>query len=159
MTKMKGLIVTLALFIGIVSCVGTSHAGGRQNQGWYVTVATGIHTTVFLGKGFVRAIYLTTGTVTSLGDYAMGLVSTPTAANGADQSILTGGPLFQSSAAATPALVFKTTTTISSAADNLNNNWKMGDGLNDFLEVNNFFLRKSCETLGEACKAFIYWSR
>src|SRR3990167_925403 len=136
MKNMKSLIVSLALFIGMV---GFAQAGGRQGQGWEVTIMTGTALTVFEGRGYLRAIINSSGSIVTANDNFIQCYSTvPSVQNGAGTTLIPPS-LFVATAALTPAIMFLSSTTVNSGAigiiNGFNNIWKIGDGESDFVEV------------------------
>ena len=152
---MKRLFVVFALFAGLTALV---KAGGRQGQGWDVTVVTGTHTTIFEGRGYLRKIALSSGTVTGTGEWLVAM-STYGLGNGPQ---LMPGPLAQSTGAVTPPLVFYSTNTLTFTGASLNNSWSIGDCDTCFVEIpgdGGLIIRKSAESSGAANIATVYWSK
>ena len=131
MKTMKGLIVGLALFIGIV---GMAQAGGKQGQGWNVTIVTGTATQIFNGRGYLFKILLSSGNSAAglQGDFLQAYSTAPFAGNGAGQTLIPNN-LFVGTCAVTPPVVFLTTAT--NAGGNLNNQWSLGDCETCFVEI------------------------
>jgi len=155
---MKKLILALALVVGTV---GISKAGGRQGQGWNVTVVTGTAITVFEGRGYVKKIILSSGTTTGQGEYLNAYKSIPTIANGAGAVLMPHG-LFGSTQSIVPSLVYGTTTTVSGTGSRLNNEYGVGDGPNDFIEIPSdgaLHIRQPQQATGGANTATVLWSR
>lgn len=164
MKNMKSLIVALALVIGTV---GIAKAGGRQGQGWNVTIVTGTAATIFEGRGFLKKIVLSSGTTTSSGDYLVAFATAPSPSNGAGISAMPPS-LFMTTAAVTPAIVYNTTSTVAGVGTQINNVWNVGDAPNDFVEIGGdeqtgasfgLHIRQSVQATGQANTAAVYWSR
>ena len=140
MKTMKSFIVGLVLSLGLF---GMAYAGGRQGQGWQVAFMTGtvIDIPATLGVSIkLKAIILSSGSLATSGDNFVQCYSTaPSLANGAGVTLIPNS-LFQATAAVTPAIMFLTSSTVSSTGGltqgvNVNNVWKIGDGETDFLEI------------------------
>lgn len=162
MKTMKSLIVGLALFIGIV---GVSHAGGRQGQGWNVTIVTGTAWDVAGSsqsgtRVFLRKIILSSGTTGSLGDFMQVFSTPPNSGNGAGVSLMPTS-LTASTTALTPPLIFLTTGTTGGTSYNpySPSMWTIGDCEVCFLETTAIHVRKTAEASGAANTAAVYWSR
>lgn len=152
---MKKLIFGLVFLLGIAGIAKAEDLG----EGYVATTVTGTHKVIFAGHGYVRGITLSSGATASIGDYALAITTAPVAAfNGADGT-LTGGALFLSTAQIIPALVYKTTTTLSQNGDSLNNSWKMGDCAACYIETDGLTIRQSAASTGEANKVTVYWRR
>ena len=154
---MKKLLIAFSLLIGVVSF---AKAGGRNGQGWISTVSTGNAITICTPPGtcYLKSIILSSGATTSLGDYVMVFSTIPMTQNGSVSGLF-GGALFASTQAITPAIVFKTTSTVSGIADNLNNNWGLGDSPDSFTQVPAIFIRSSAESTGGAGQVNVIWSK
>ena len=166
MKTMKSLIV-FGLLIGFTSMV---RAGGRQNQGWNVTVVTGTAITIASGVHlYLKKIVLSTGTTSSLGDYLVAYSSVPTPVTGAGLGLIPNH-LYQATVAVVPALIFQTTTTVAATGQGvaINNGWSAGDCDTCFIEIGAngtpsgqggaLHIRKSAEASGQANIATVYWS-
>lgn len=163
MKTMKSLIVALALVTGLV---GIAKAGGKQGNGWNVTIVTG--TAVDIGGGqrtYLKKIILSSGTTTSFGEWLQAFSSAPSVSQGAGNSLMPNH-LYVSTRAVTPPIVFATTTSVSGLGASLNNVWYAGDGEDDYIEIpgtsgdqsRGLHIRKSAETSGGANQAAVYWS-
>ena len=175
MKKIKTLLVAFSLLIG-----ASSVYAGRQDNGWMVTTTTGNAATIFTGRGYVRAVAISSGAVASIGDYVVFYTTIPVPSiNGAEAGLF-GGALFASTAQVIPALVYRTTTTIAASGETLNNFWRAGDCETCYIEIGGsgqveaaggggggqtgratggLFLRQSAASSGEAHKVSVYWSR
>ena len=163
---MKKLIVSFALLVGIV---GMAQAGGRQGQGWNVTIVTGTAMTVFEGRGYLKKIILSSGTQSLNLDFLQAYSTAPNVFNGAGAGLIPNH-LFAATAAVTPALVFLTTAT--PVNGNFNLQWSVGECDDCYVEIpgdstpgtggrvgGGLHIRKSVEASGFADQAAVYWSR
>src|SRR3990167_9723136 len=123
---MRTKLFALALLFGFI---GVIHAGGRNGQGWNVSIATGSHFQID-GTGkyiFLKKITLSSGTELVLGDYAIGYSSAAGIPGGAGTLLISTSPAWISTYQITPALVFQTTTSVNSqGVANMNNVWQTG---------------------------------
>lgn len=166
---MKKLIISIVGLFCLAAPLMADGLGEGIGRGWNVTVVTGASLTVFEGRGYVKAVYLTTGPTTSLGDYIAFYSTAPNLNNGGGILLFPPG-MFASTASVIPTMVYKTTTSVTAAADNLNNAWTAGSCDTCYLEVSGanppggfvlggLHVRQSVVSTGEAGKAYIYWRR
>ena len=128
--------------------------------GWNVDIVTGTHQVISLNRVKLKAIVLSSGPTTATGDFFLQAFSTsPQIADGADGEALFPGPLFTSTAAVTPVIVYKTTTSVTSTGESLNNTWKIGDCENCYVETKGLIIRQSQNSLGHAGRAAVYWKK
>lgn len=158
MTKMKNIIVALALMVG---CVGVSFAG---NPEWNVTIMTGTSITIGGSQAVnLRRIINSSGTTASLGDYVQGFRVAPSPSNGEGPALMPRD-LFVATAAVTPAIVFNTTTSVTGSGTSINNVWSIGECEACYIRVpadsngGTLHFRKSSQGSGGANITAIIWS-
>lgn len=162
MTKTIKLLVVLGLLLGLSQTV---EAVGRRGVGWNVTLATGVHNLIFNGSGFIKRIDLSSAPTADLGaSYVLLITSVPEAGiNGAVAGTFDGGELFLSTTQVLPALVFKTTTSVSGSGMPITHYWDAGDCDTCFIEVGSksggAILRMSQQSTGQAGIASVHWSK
>jgi len=153
---MKKLLIAFALILGLV---GISKAGGRDGQGWNVTIVTGTAATIANGKNiFLKKIVLSSGTLDSQGAFLQAYSSAPTTLTGAGAALFPT-MLFISTKAITPPMVFLTTPTVLLSGSSLNNTWEAPNGSHIQIPPSGgLHIRKSDAASGGAFQAAVYWS-
>lgn len=153
---MKKLIIVCSLLVGLA---GVSHA--ERGRLWKVTIVTGTHQTIIDPArpygGYLKAIIVSSGATTSLDNFTLAYTTQPTTAAGATAGLF-GGSHFSSTAQVTTAIIHKTTSTVSSVADNLSNSWSAGASEDSYIYVDGLIIRSNAESTGEADKKAVIWS-
>ena len=164
---MKKLLVSAVLLLSMAGFARAVDLGG----GWNVTIVTGTAATIFEGRGYLKKIAMSSSATADLNEYLIAIATPPSAAiNGATPNLF-GGLLFQTTAQVIPAIVYKTTTSITGAYDDLSNGWSAGDCDSCYVEIQGsgetsggrasggLHIRQSSASSGEARKAAVYWKQ